>query len=205
MRTTELQQDLYGLSPNVLGEIEEILERSEREPLKKPLYQKQIVTDYEKRQNYRGLMNEGTGALYQDRRLFEWLEKLDFNPKNIYENVKRHPLVAGTLLGSLSGAASFAGYTASTIPYTLSAGTAFATVGSLGLGALVGGLFGLGIAGALHYVLRGKRKYIGKQPNPQYNPKEARGLWKWGLDWITERNIEADQAVAGAAQRMPRG
>jgi len=149
------------------------------------------------REQFNNLMNTDSGVLHQRRHLWD---ELDFSPRNIYGNIKRHPLVAGTLLGGLLGAASFAGYTASTIPYTLTAGTAFATIGSLGLGALVGGLLGLGVAGALYYGLfRGNRKYTGNRPNPQYKPDEPRGLWKILLDWITERNIEADQSVARAA------
>jgi len=191
------------------------------ENLEKPLYIRQIeeILKSDKKQRFRQLIqnsypiwqsnksklgytnqeltNEGSGVLYQRRHLWD---ELDFSPRNIYGNVKRHPLVAGTLLGGLLGGASFAGYTASTMPYTLTAGTAFATIGSLGLGALVGGLLGLGVAGSLYYGLfRGKRKYIGKQPNPQYKPDEPRGLWKILLDWFTERNIEADQSVARTA------
>ncbi|MBU5537477.1 MAG: hypothetical protein QW818_01545 [Candidatus Aenigmatarchaeota archaeon] len=126
------------------------------------------------------------GVLYQRNPLWE---ELDFSPKNIYENIKKHPLRTGSSLGGLLGAASFGGYTTSVLPY-LTTSTGLATLNSLALGALFGGLFGLGVAGLLYYGwFKGRRKKDWAK-YPQDPTKEKRSLIKWFLDTIEDLEEE---------------
>ena len=198
MRVTGLQERLYETDVGNL--IPSSYEARERISTPVPAYvARSFGSGYTNRQEQD--LSEGSGILYQRRRFWD---ELNFSPRNVYENVKRHPLGAGAALGGLLGAASFAGYTAASIPYALTTGTAFATLGSLALGALTGGLFGLGVAGLLYYGwFRGRRK---KDPKySQDKTSEPRSFGKRFLDWIDEQNELAEKSAAAAAQRMPRG
>lgn len=135
-----------------------------------------------------GIFSEGSAIAYRQDRRFN----LSLGSARDY--IQQHPLDAGWKLGLVPGAT--AGAYMTVIPYTLTATSALANTGLIGLGALTGGLFGLGIAGAMLYGwFRGRRRYANGKQNPQYDPKVPRSLGKWFLDWIEERNIEAEQSI----------
>lgn len=161
-----------------------------------------------------GAFNEGLDLRMMDRRLKDQ-QKASGSEEGFGDYVGRvyrrgrewfveRPYKGLAATGSLAGGTAFGAYTASALlPYS-TAGAALATAGSVLGGMLLGGLFGFGVGGLIYLLgTRGKRKYVGGKPNPEYKG-EPRSAIKAGLDWMTEMDIAAKESAAKAAQAMPR-